>query len=335
MTIASLLEDARRQIAVDDEELLEAKRRRGLVAEALRDEFRGARIYFNGSVAHGDANDPLTDFDMGVVVPNPNSEFGPGRKSAAELKRRAAAAIGAALRDEFPKLRLEQEGRKRSVLVRFSDPVTPRADDFTGDVICAVDHSERGLWIPRHDGWDRSHPEEHTRLVKAANARTAVMYARTIRLLKHWSGHHGDPLCSWHLKALALAPLRRPQPLIEALEAFFVHSGEAVASGPTPDPAHVGRGILSLIAPEDAVGRLQTALDHVRTATSAEHQGFPCRAQAELASLLPDIVPAPPQSALADEDRRREVARLVGGSATGVGPGSTVVLPGNRGWGHG
>lgn len=331
-TIAELLEDARKEIAVTPEEIEEARRRRELVAAALRREFPGSRIYFNGSLAHGDANDPLADFDIGVVVPNPDGEYGPDGKSSDDLKGRAREAIQTALSDEFPNLRVEVEGRKRSVLIRFSEPVTDRAGDFTGDVICAVDHHDRGLWIPKNDTWDRSHPEEHTRLVRDAIDQTKVVFAHAIRLLKHWNVHHGLPFCPWHLKALALDSITEPLPLIEALEGFFAEGVEELQDGSTPDPAEVGPNISPNVTLEEARKKLNQGLNHIRAAREAEDEGRPLRAQAELASLFTDIVPEPDAQALADEDRAAEIKRISANPTVGVGTGAAVTLPPSRGW---
>lgn len=332
MTLEELLDAARTRIAVADEELDEARRRRALVAQALRAEFPGCRIAFNGSLAHRDANDPLTDFDIVVVVPDRQADYGPRRKSAADLKERARTAIREALIDEFPDLRIEVAGRKRSVLVRFSDPVTRRAVDFTGDVIIGIDHNEKGLWIPRYASWDRSHPEEHTRLVEAAIRRTNGVYAHAMRLIKYWNVHHGKPFCSWHLKVLAFDAVKSEVPLIGALQAFFTHAVDAVAAGPTPDPAGVGPELNPTLSSTEAVKRLNTALANVRDAIAADKDNRPLRAQAELAKLLPDIITFPDEISLEDEDRLHEVDRLKHSPWTGVGPGASLSLPKTRGW---
>lgn len=124
LSIAELLEQTRLRIEVTDEELEEARRRRDLLGAALLDEFPDSRIYVNGSVAHGDALDPLTDIDLGVVVAEAKHTRGPGKKRCADLQERAATAIRAALKEEFPDLRVEWKARKRSILVRFHKAVT-------------------------------------------------------------------------------------------------------------------------------------------------------------------------------------------------------------------
>lgn len=335
MNIEQLLNKARKRIAVTEEELVEAKRRRQLVAAALKKEF-GGRIYFNGSVAHGDANDPLTDFDLGVVIPDPDGRYGPNGKGPGELQERARSALHDALIEEFPNLRIEVAGRKRSILVRFSASVSDRLDDLTGDVIVALDRSEPGLWIPRYDGWDASHPEMHTKLILAGIAATMMTLARANRLLKHWSGRHDDPMCSWHIKVLALDAIGEHMPLIDALEAFFEHADKELGNGDTPDPANVGPAIAPRVDHEHARSRLQTALGEVRAAKQAERDNQPARAQAHLANVLPDIVDQPTAQAIADEDRQAELKRLrAATNLTGVGAGAGLALPNTRAWGCG
>ena len=65
-------------VEVTEGELDTARERRDDVGAALKRAFPGSRVYVNGSVAHGDALTPLTDVDVGVVVPDPGGEYGPG-----------------------------------------------------------------------------------------------------------------------------------------------------------------------------------------------------------------------------------------------------------------
>src|SRR5688572_13695389 len=92
-TLENILNAARIRIQVSDEELAEARKRRAAIASVLRAEFPGSRTYVNGSIAHGDALTPLTDVDLGVVVPDPDNQYGPGLKGPKDLKARAADAI--------------------------------------------------------------------------------------------------------------------------------------------------------------------------------------------------------------------------------------------------
>lgn len=330
--IETLMQEARDTIAVNDDELAGARRRRDQAADALKGEFPGCRVVPNGSLAHGDANTPLTDWDLVVVVPDPEDEYGPGKRNSGTLKERARDAIKDAVADEYPKLTVTVEGQKRAVLVRYSDPVTPGTPDFTGDVICAIDHPDGGLHIPCYETWDRSHPEEHNRIVRQANADTSTTFSRAVRLLKHWNKKHSEPMCSWHIKVLAAEAITRPMPVHEAMLAFFDHAADAVSKGDTPDPAGVGPDIKTVMSRTDTVKRLKAAADNIRDAVEAEADGRHLRAQQYLSSVLPEIVPAPDQAHLDGEDAARNIAS---GRPLGAAAATSIILPKNRGWAHG
>ncbi|MFD8006069.1 hypothetical protein [Streptomyces mirabilis] len=270
----------RRKIQVTDEELAEAKRRRRLLAASARRAFPGSTTCFNGSVAHGDANTPLTDVDLGVVLTMADAEpYSPGKKSALPLMEIVRDAIREDLGDEFPKLTIEVIGRRRAVLVRFGDPVTPGQAAFTADVMTAIPHpSGRGLYIANTriaDQWDRADPITHTRMVLQAINDTNVVFARAVRLLKHWNGTHSKPMCSWNIKALCLDCLDEPMPLINALQVFFTHAADQIDKGPTPDPAGVADPIPLNMSRADVHKRLCTARKYIDLAIEHEKAGRP------------------------------------------------------------
>jgi hypothetical protein len=306
-----LLDNGRRTIEVLPEEMQEARSRRGRLVTAVCTAFPGSRVYFNGSVAHGDANTPLNDIDLGVVVAHV-SEYGPGGRGPLTLMNAAADAIRDHLKDDFRKLTVTVNGQRRAVLVRFGDPVTAGQPDFTADVIVALDHpTGDGLYIPNTDlpeGWDRADPETHTQLILDAIAATDVVFARAVRLLKHWRDHHGKPLCSWNLKVLALECIDRPMPLLEALDTFFTHAATAIADGPTEDPAGVAGPIATNIPRREAADKLRTARDKVRAAQDHQSAGRPASAQQALHWLLPDVVPAADPNTVLQETRHNPAA---------------------------
>ncbi|MGC4808724.1 hypothetical protein [Micromonospora sp. DT233] len=303
MLLEDHLEEGRKTLEVTLDELREARRRRGLLGSALLNAFPGARTYINGSVAHGDANTPLTDVDLGVVVDV--AGYGPEAAGPLPLMEQARDAIREHLKDEFDNLTVTVEGQKRSVLVRFGAPVTPETD-FTADVIVALDHPGTGLWIPNTTiaaGWDRAHPEKHTELVLQANEDTGNVFARTVRLLKHWRAHHGKPLCSWNIKALALGCIAdQKRPLLQALQEFFTYAADEMAAGLTEDPAGVAGKIKlpSGMTRERAAWRLGLARDKVTAAIEHEQAGRHALAQHALHSVLPHVV--------ADSDQGAQMA---------------------------
>lgn len=311
MSLESALDVARRRIEVEDDELVEARKRRGLLADSLRRAFPGSRVYVNGSVAHGDALTPLTDIDLGVVVPDPMCEYGPGKAGPSTLKTLAAEAIRGDLKEMYPRLRVEVEGRKRSVLVRFGDPVTPGQADFTADVIVAIDNpSGEGLYIPSYDVWDRSHPERHIELVLEAIHRSRVSYARVVRLLKHWARRHNKPLCSWHIKALALPVFCEPLGLLEGIDAWFSYAISELEIRETSDPAGVAAvPILSPVGLSHAqlANKLGDAHRRLRKAIQLEKAGWSILALDELAKFFndEDMLPRPDQLAVTRQEAQR------------------------------
>jgi predicted nucleotidyltransferase len=342
MPLETLIDDAREEIEVTEDELDEARDRRRKIATALLAAFPGSRIYVNGSIAHGDAITPLNDIDVGVVVADAAKHYGPGRRGPRDLMERARDAIRDHLGKEFPKLTVTIEGQRRAVLVRFGDPVTAGQQDFTADVIVAIDNpDEPGLFIPNLfvDGlyvndWERSDPETHLELVKAAIKATEVVFARTVRLLKYWSRRHSKPMCSWNIKVLALDCVTEPMPLAEAMEAFFRYAAEALKQnqGLTPDPAHVAGPIELNLPTREVIARLHTAKGHITRALEHEAAGRAASAQHELAMLLPDIVPDADPSEVAAEEAARLTGTTKTGTSVGVGAGSTLRIPSSRAW---
>lgn len=306
-TVEHALNQARSRIQVTPEELDEARRRRDAIAAALKREF-GGRTYVNGSIAHGDALNPLTDVDLGIVIPDPDGLYGPGLRGPGALQERAADAIRRELKDEYPKLRVEQLNRRRSILMRFGDPVTPGQADFTADVITAIDNSTgAGLYIPNYRTWDRSHPERHTELVKETNAVTRSTFARGTRLMKHWNRKHDRPICSWNIKALALGCITTSVTMTGYISTWLDYAVEQLSIGETPDPA----GVAGPIKINEKFTRLQVvaafrqAKADFELALQYEREGYPILALNQLAIFFGDeaVMPKP------DQDEVKRVAR--------------------------
>lgn len=308
MWLENLLEEARKNIQVGPEELAEAKIRRFKIAEALKKAFPGSRVYVNGSVAHGDALTPLTDVDVGVVVKGAEETYGPGMKGPTDLKEQAAEALRRELKGDYPKLVVIVEGQKRSILVRFGDPVTKGQADFTADVIVAVDNvDDDGLYIPRFDCWDRSHPEKHTELVLKAIEDTDVVYARVVRLLKHWNRRNDKPLCSWNIKALALDCITEPTTLLRGLEVWFKHAEEQLTLGETEDPAKVAPKPIKMNKSKTVVLRkIKDAHEHLALAVEMENARYHALAHDELAKVFNDetMLPKPGRIAVKADTKR-------------------------------
>lgn len=301
-TIEGWLTRARRLVEVDSDELAEARKRRDAILSALRAEFAGSRTYVNGSVAHGDALTPLTDVDLGVVVREVG--YGPDGKGPLPLMERARDAIRERLKADYPKLHVTVEGQHRAILVRFGDPVTSGEPDFTADVIVALDNpSAAGLFIPNlPEDWDRSHPEQHTRLVLAAIEESAVAFAHVVRLVKAWNRLHGKPLCSWNIKALALGCVTAPTTQVAGMLAWFNYGIAELAQHLTADPAGVALDPIPLnVTKDEVLAHLRSARGFLESSVAHEAAGRPLNAQAELGRLLPDLIPAPDARACEEE----------------------------------
>lgn len=311
--LLAVLSAARERIEVADDELAEARRRRGLLEAVLRREFGpNCRVYLNGSVAHGDALTPLADIDLGVVVPDPDGEFGPHANGPTKLQDRAATAIRDGLKEEFPRLRVITGGRKRSVYVSFGAPVDPKEDDFSADVIVALDYpSGNGLWIPHYETWDRSDPESHTRLVRDAIKSSEVNYPRTVRLLKHWTRKHSKPLCSWNVKALGLSCITDELNQLDGMVAWFHYAISDLSWRETPDPAGVA-GPISL--PGDrtkTVAQLTAGRAKLLEAIEYATSGYEILAVEAMATFFndPDMLPHPSEKAVTAEYVQRAADR--------------------------
>lgn len=329
--------EARERIQVHRDELDEARSRRQRILNALVEEFHG-RPYVNGSVAHGDALTPLTDVDLGIVIPDPLGEYGPGRRGPAEFQECAAAAIRRELAEDFPNLRITWKGRRRAVLVQFGDPVTPGQRDFTADVITALDNPNgAGLFIPDWDGWSRSAPETHTAMIVERNRVTHSAFARLMRLAKHWARTHDKPLCSWNIKALGLGVITTQVGMFDGLRAWFDHAIAELKVGPTEDPAHVAPEPIAI--PEkwtirQVVSELQKAATGLQRAARFEEEGYPALALDELARVFKDpvMLPGPDPTTLQAEVLKRARA----GAAPGVLPATAPLTeppPQRRAWG--
>lgn len=345
ISLEDLLEEARARIQVTKAELDEARSRRDDIGAALLREFPGSRIYVNGSVAHGDALTPLTDVDVGIVIAGAELTHGPGNRGPADLKERAAKAIRQYLKDKYGDLAIEVEGRKRSILVRFRDPVRPGLPDFTADVIVALDYvGGIGLYIPRWDSWDRSAPEQHTAMVRQANKSSDVTYARVTRLVKHYNRSNGKPLCSWNIKALGLGCLTESSSLLIGLLRWFRYAIAQLSQQETPDPAGVApHPIKTNIPRSQAVAKLRKGLERLEHAIALENAGYPTLAHDELAKLFNDeqMLPRPDQNAVGAEEairvtkQKEKDTKAFGAPAllTGVGAGAARPRPNVPSWG--
>jgi hypothetical protein len=301
-----VVEQILRQIAVPQEVLSEAKRRRDLVLRIARGHEASNRTYVSGSIAHGTQNSPLGDADSGVVIDRRPHIFrafgpdaGPGARGPEVFYQSFASFIEPRVRDAgYPALTLDLTGN-RAIKFEFNEPIEfedgEPVDPYV-DLIVALrrDEDDKGLWIPdrRSGWWDPANPERHTWLMTRRDDRAlSVHRAHVVRLAKRAVKRDGarNPLgpvmCSWNLSALSLELVTSRRPLATALAAFFTDASTAIAASVTDDPAGVA-GPIKLprgITQELAARRLA---DFAEIAWAAVTSRSPAGASAALANLF-------------------------------------------------
>lgn len=147
----------------------------------------------------------------------------------------------------------------------------------------------------------------HTELVRKANQSSKSNYARTVRLLKHWSRTHSRPLCSWNIKALGLPCLGTELDQLNGMVAWFNHAIMELASRPTPDPAGVA-GPIGLPGDRmELVEKLTKARSKLFEAINYAADGYLVLAVEALATFFddPDMLPHPDAAAVCGQQLRR------------------------------
>lgn len=247
----AVIDAVRRHVAVRDDVLKAAKRRRDRVRDLAR-QHEAARAGFNsGSVAHGTANAPLNDTDCGVVLDRRKfPAYGPdgtGLPPQALLES-FRDWILPRLRAEWPKVTCTIT--KRALLFEFHEPLEFEGGVVTDpsvDLIVALDRRNApGLWIPNTErpGWDPSHPQRHTELFVDTERDLRdlrVHRARVVRLAKVAVKNDGPRkvMCSFNIEALALQLITETEPIAPALTDFLLAAANEIASRLTDDPAGV------------------------------------------------------------------------------------------------
>ncbi len=327
MTVNQLFDEARRRIAVSDEVLAEARRRRDLIRDIVEEEFHTLRTFGSGSIAHGTQNTPLTDVDTGAVLDRRSyPELGPAGDGPVSIAEQIRTRLRDRLRDEYPDAHFYLGG-KRAIKISFNDPVEVGAEDFTADLIVAIARSDGGLWIPnlKQNLWEASDPECHTQLVVARNKATGSMFARAIRLAKHANGCHNRPICSFNVTALGLEVLTEQVPLPTGLAQLFRHAADSLRLGPTQDPAGVSGpiGIGSDLWTAAATYRKLAEL--AEEALRLAEDGQLAQAQRNWSKVLPGAVDPP-----GDRLLRAEIATglRVGNERVRQGAGGMAVAGG-------
>jgi len=316
-----VLTDVRRQIAVDDDVLREAKARRNLVKRHARS-FPGAlKTFDSGSVAHATVNKPISDADAGLVLDRRTyPELGPDGNDVPPNAIVTAMAdhVLAGVREEYAQATCEV--LKRAILVKFNEPLDGEQDPSV-DLIVALTRAEGpGRWIPNTErpDWDASDPEEHTRLLNDLDVSARVHRARVIRLAKAAVKQGETPVVSsFNLEALAIELVDWDSTIAESLRDLLLDGARQLSAGLTPDPAGVSDPIKlpDGVTRAMATARLRELGDAIAQAVEADDLGA---AEDALARVFPDYIAGGSGTrSLGDALLRQDRTRI--GAAFGVG----------------
>jgi hypothetical protein len=316
-----VLNDVRRQIAVDDDVLSETKARRNLVKRHART-FPGAlKTFDSGSVAHGTVNKPVSDADCGVVLDRRSyPELGPDGDDVPpnDILAEMAEHVIEGVHEDYPNATYEV--CKRAILIEFHNPLGDEQDPSV-DLIVALTRAEGdGRWIPNTEAedWDASDPEEHTRRLNDVDIPARVHRARVIRLAKAAVKQDATPvISSFNLEALALDHVEEDCTIAEGLRDLMLNGADSIADGPTPDPAEVSDPIKlpDGVSRPAAVARLRELGGSVSRAVEADTLED---AEAALSEVFPDHVESGSGARSLGEALRRQKSAQVG-AAFGVG----------------
>lgn len=342
-TLTELLGQVRKDIQIPDEVIAEARRRRDVVMAAAGSFAAANRTFGSGSLAHRTAiagvggQETHVDADGAVVIDRRRRpELGPdgdgeGSRGIAEEVR---DFIGSEIRDTYPDATMHVAGRKRSILVRFHQPLAT-GEDPTADLIVALDRRHKpGLWIPqlRKDDWDASHPEMHTELITSGGASLWRTRRYVVRLGKAWNNLQSRSLlCSFNIEVLAYEAVAPGMGLADALAATLRRVATTLPRGLTEDPAGVSGSIGLPNGKDHAVKCLTRASEGLDRALDDPNDEEIVREV--LADLFPGFVSPPAGSrslasfAAALSGGNRGVSVGAGGLAVGTG-GRTIKTTG-------
>ncbi len=306
MTVNELFEEARGRIAVPDEVLKEARKRRDAIGEIVEEEFDTLRTFGSGSLAHGTRNDPLNDADAGVVLDRRAYEdLGPEGEGPCAKVEEIRGRLRERLKEQYPKARFYTGGH-RAIRVNFMELIQTGASNFTADLIVAIRREEGGLWIPDldNDSWDPSHPERHVDLIIERNKKTKSQFARILRLAKHANAHHGKTVVSFNVAALGLEAITEKVSLPEGLALLLRHAADGLDKGLTEDPAGISGSIkVNVSRRKDAAKKFKDMADLAEKALELDADGQTAQAQRNWSKVLPGAIDPPK-----DDDLEAEIA---------------------------
>lgn len=299
-------------VNADPDRLKDARLRRDAFVGALADEDDITEASAIGSLARKTQQSPLNDIDILAVFDStghPDWGSSSTDSTSAEALDEAASRIRDLLGKDGSKLELlnpnggsdlyvRQARRKRHSVKCFLDKAG-ETDAFTVDVVPAIRHPERGVWIPERDvdddsagTWIRSDPEH---LIECAERFQSEwdLWIPVVRALKYWNSECAAGMTSLYVEVIAHTALPRNDSRPRAIARFF-QSAEYQVSAELSDPAHLCGAIQPDLDVEHARQCLASAAELAWEAVTAEADGHEDDAVCAWRSIFGNEFPSPP-----------------------------------------
>ena len=300
----------------DPERLADARLRRDAFVAALGAENDVERARAIGSLARKTQKAPLNDVDIVVVYDSTeHAEWGSSALNAAAADAIAHTAdriksllgpdgssIGLLNPEGGNDLNVRLVRKKRHSVKCFLDKAGEE-DAFTVDVVPAISHPERGLWIPERNldndansTWIRSDPEH---LIACAEAfqNQWNLWIPCVRLLKYWNSETDAGMSSLYVEVLAHTALPINDTRTRALARFFQAAEYQISSG-LADPAGLCGAIQPDLDVDHARQCLVDAAELAWKAVTAEADDQEDDAVCAWRALLGEGFPAPPNGCI-------------------------------------
>ena len=326
-----------------EDRILAAARARRDEARRVAARFHGAlRHYGSGSLQQGTAIGTGLDADCGVVLDRRiYPGLGPDDEGPREIVDKVRAFLRGEMKDAHPDIKFRVGDR--AIKITYHEPVdgsTDRTDDNdpTADLIVALTHPSKGLFIPKKihgmNTWDRSHPEKHNELFKTPKE-VRRLRQEVACLFKAWNKQYDRPaLSSFNITVLVWEAIAENLDLAEALLQALSHAASSLERKRTDDPAGVSGPIKLLLDKETVLYRVRKARDRLKAAIDAGDDD--CDVRSELSKMFPDhIDKCEDKQHLAESLRRDKPVGVDKGRLTRtLGPGVVVARPRPRAYGQ-
>lgn len=299
-------------VNANPDRLAEARLRRNAFVTALGDEADVVRSMAIGSLARKTQKSPLNDVDVVAVFDEAeHTGWGTtGRDSTAvdalthtaerikDLLGPNGSAVGLLNPGGTNELNVRLAVKKRHSIKCFLD-LAGEEDAFTVDVVPAIAHPARGLWIPERDvddddssTWIRTDPEYLIACTEALQA-SWNKWIPCVRLLKFWNSVTNVGMSSLFTEVLAYTTLPTNETRPRALARFF-QAAESQVSASLSDPA----GLSGAIQPDLDVGHARSCLTKAAElawqAVASEAKGDEDDAVCAWRALFGNEFPEPP-----------------------------------------